>query len=232
MGTAQVAAAWGVTEPNVRYWVHRGAPHKRGPNGEYVFDLAEVTAWYRSVRIEGGRGGNRKKRGHAGETATIAGVPPMPPRQDGGGDADSVGGRSAIDELPEEVRALAKLDQQMLNRVLLAQKILTEQAEREVIEGKLVKADDARAAWTRAARSAGTLLRSLSRSLPETLCARLGVEPTAEKIAAAARVIERAVDEVCARLLGTDQTGTDPGENASNSGAADGGGGQRRKRRV
>lgn len=194
--TAQAGKIIGCSPQNIGYWCRkRGAPHDRGPGNAIKVDAEELRRWLKDNRIDNAQGGDRSR-------------PPGQQRPDVGnsmGDAPAAAqgagpGSAGDPDMPAEVLALIAFGREKLDRLLIAQKILTEQMEREVVARTLVKADEARAAWTRAARSAGNLLRSLVESLPGALLASVGVENTPAAAAAMRRVLEQRIDGVCERL--------------------------------
>lgn len=208
----QIAALADCSKPNIDHWVKRGAPCFRDSRGQVWFDPAEFTVWMKGARKGGNHGGKRpgagrpatgRLRGEASGTGHQASAQdsgpktqdPRPKTQDPPRSRPSV---------PPEVSALADLSRDELDRLMIAEKVLAERAKREALEGTLVDAEEAKAAWLRACHSAGRALRDLPRASAAELCQVLGVTPDARSIAAVREVLERAVERISRALRGID----------------------------
>jgi len=196
----QIAALADCSKPNIDHWVKRGAPCFRDSRGQVWFDPAEFTAWMKGARKGGNHGGKRPGAGRpkteaSGTGHQASGQDSRPKTQDQPRSRPSV---------PPEVSALADLSRDELDRLMIAEKVLAERAKREALEGTLVDAEEAKAAWLRACNSAGRALRDLPRASAAELCQVLGVTPDARSIAAVREVLERAVERISRALRGID----------------------------
>lgn len=200
---ADVARALGITKMAVSQMTARGMPHDRPAKkgAPARFNLDEAIAWKARNTVGNGHGGRR-----SGPDRNKRDTPPDRISAETKSDhrqwsRGPDGIKRALEEGDgDQDETLEDQPQAKLWCILQAEKIRIARIERSILEGTLVKADDARKAFSLASRAAARSLRSMGRAVAGQVIARLGAPMTPENSAAVRDIIDAQSDQVADRL--------------------------------